>query len=201
MDIVSSFITFIQQYGYIPIMIGAFLEGASVPIPSSPVLVFAGFLIYKERLNFSLAILLVTLSYSIASILPYYIGKKLGEGLFDFLESRFKVPREKIEYMKAVFHKYGDISVCITRSFFVGNYISYFAGAAGIHIIKYFTLTFIGILPWPITYMMLGYIFRGNLQRVNNFLDQYNIFGILFFVSIGVVILLILWRRYRDKKI
>src|SRR5690606_30577393 len=136
----SSLITFVQDYGYISIMIGAFLEGASVPIPSSPILVFTGFLIYKGELSFGFATFLVTLSYSLASIIPYFIGKKLGEGLFDFLESRFRIPRGKIEYMKTVFCKYGEVSVCITRPFFIGNYISYLAGVAGIHIIKYFIL-------------------------------------------------------------
>ncbi len=200
MNILSLVTNLIDQYGYIAIIISAFLEGASVPFPGSAVLALAGFLIRQGEINLWVAIFLAAASYSIASIIPYSIGKKLKETLFDFLEDHFKISRKKVENIKKIFNQYGEISVCITRSFFIGNYISYFAGIAQVPLIKYFPFTFIGILPWAFSYLVLGYIFRGSLEKVANFLDQYNVFGIWTLVGIGIAVLFIILKWYRSRK-
>lgn len=190
--VLSATITpFINQYGYIAIIISAILEGTSIPFPGSVVLILAGFIIYKGGLNIWYAILLGGLSYSIASIIPYYIGKNIKGSLFNFLETYCKVPRKRIMIMEKYFNKHGELSICISRPFFIGNYISYFAGIANINIFKFFILTFIGVLPWATLYLWLGYYFRGNLDKAYLFLEKYNITaaGFLIFIIIGFIII------------
>ncbi|RBP37419.1 DedA family protein [Garciella nitratireducens] len=200
MNLLSLITNLIDQYGYIVIVITAFLEGASIPFPGSPILVLSGFLIYQGKIHLWLAVLLATTFYTIASIIPYSIGKKLKEKLFDFLEVYLKIPREKIDKIKAVFNQYGEISICLTRPFFIGNYISYFAGISQIPLIRFLPLTFIGIMPWSFLYLVLGYIFRGSVGKVDSFLDRYHIFGIWNFIGVGIFGVLIAFKWYKNKK-
>src|SRR5690554_5234530 len=203
--ILTPIIPVIYEYGYVTIILCAMLEGASIPFPGSPVLIIVGFLIYRGSINIWMAIFLGALFYSLAAIIPYYIGKNLKGNLFDFLVNTFKVPRKRIHSMEDYFYRYGDASVCISRPFFFGNYISYLAGIANISLIKFFILTYIGILPWVGAYLWLGYFFRGNLYRATRFLEEHSIPEI----SMGIFILLLIglfvfgqraWKRRTDVK-
>lgn len=191
----------IHQYGYIAIIISAILEGASIPFPGSVVLILVSFIIYKGNLNIWYAILLGGVFYSIASIIPYYIGKNIKCSLFIFLEKYCKVPRKKISLVEEFFYKHGELSVCFSRPFFIGNYISYFAGMVSINIFKFLILTFLGILPWATLYLWLGYYFRGNLNRVYLFLGKYNIIftGAILIIFIGIIIVKS-YRSFEKKK-
>jgi membrane protein DedA with SNARE-associated domain len=188
--VLSTITPFINQYGYIAIILSTALEGTSIPFPGSVVLILVGFIIYKGGLNIWYAIFLGGLFYSLASIVPYYIGKNIKGSLFNFLEIYCKVPRKRITTMEEFFYKHGEFSICISRPFFIGNYVSYFAGIANINIFKFFILTFIGILPWTTLYLWLGYYFRGNINRVYLFLEKYNITtaGVLIFIIMGIII-------------
>ena len=66
-----------DRYGYIAVILCAMLEGASIPFPGSAVLIIIGFLIYKGSMNIWLATFLGALFYSLAAIIPYYIGRSL----------------------------------------------------------------------------------------------------------------------------
>lgn len=180
----------IYKHGYIAIIISAILEGTSIPFPGTIVFIIVGFIIYQGGLNIWYSIFLGGFFYSLASFVPYYIGKNIKGSLFSFLERYCRVSRRKIENMEKFFHKHGEISVCISRPFFIGNYISYFAGISNIKRSKFFILTFLGILPWATMYLWLGYYFRGNLDKAYLFLEKYNIItaGVLVFIIIGIII-------------
>lgn len=203
MKILSPIIPFIHEYGYIAIMITGMIEGSSIPFPGSIVLVIVGFIIALGKINIWLAIFLGAFCYTMGSIIPYYIGKNIKEDLFHFLVKYGKVPKKKIVSMEESFYKYGDISICITRPLFMGNYISYLAGIAHIHLVKFILYTFFGILPWMGLYLSLGYFFKGNLQKTSAFLDKYNIYIVGIFLGIGLLILLWKWKGkelfFREK--
>ncbi len=198
-EILIPVIPMIYKYGYIAVILCAMLEGASIPFPGSAVLIIIGFLIYKGSMNIWLATFLGALFYSLAAIIPYYIGRSLKGNLVEFLVQTLKLSRKRIHKVEDTFRRYGDASVCISRPFFFGNYISYLAGMAGIHLVKFFLFTYLGILPWVGLYLWLGYLFRGNLYRSIAFIEEHSIPEISVVVFILLVGGMIVFHRIRSK--
>ncbi|MCR1898994.1 DedA family protein [Irregularibacter muris] len=188
----TTVIPIIQQYGYLAIIVISMIEGASIPFPGSIVLFLVGFIVSLGQMNIWIAILLGAACYTVASILPYYIGKNLKESLIIFLEKYFRISKEKFYTVEKVFNEYGEVSVCLSRPFFIGNYISFLAGVAHVRMKKYLLLTFIGILPWATLHMGLGYLFRGNYDKAIGLLKKYNFVFIIVVILIGIV--MVLWR-------
>lgn len=193
--VLSTITPIIYQYGYITIIMTAILEGSSIPFPGTIVFIIAGFVVYKAGLNIWISIILAGLFYSIASILPYYIGKKIKCGIYHFLEKYFKVSRNKIVEIEDFFHKHGELSVCISRPFFIGNYISYFAGIANVDLLRFLILTFIGILPWATIYLWLGYYCRGNLDQAYLYIKKYKMIAVGVLLVIIIATILIKWYK------
>jgi len=188
---------FFNKYGYLAIIISSALEGASLPFPGFVVLIMTGHNVYMGKLNLFYGVILGGIAYSIAALIPYFIGKYIKDGLYRFLQTKLKVPSKKIDAVEKFFHKYGEFSVFISRPLLIGNYISYFAGLANINIIKFILLTFFGILPWNLLYLYLGYYFKGNLDQTSLFLKKYNL--PITIIILFVIIVFISIKRNKDK--
>lgn len=186
-----------SKYGYLAIIISSILEGTSIPFPGLLVFIMAGLNVYKGELNMFYGVVLGGISYSLAALIPYFIGRHIKDGLFKFLQTKLKVSSKKINSIESFFHKYGEFSVFISRPLLIGNYISYFAGLANINILKFLLLTFFGILPWNLLYLYLGYYFQGNIDQASDFLKRYNLP-----ITIAILIVIIgfiLFNKYKNK--
>ena len=58
------------------------MESAALPIPSEIILPFAGYLVYMGKLEFFSVLFVSTFAALIGSFVDYYLGLKLGRGIF-----------------------------------------------------------------------------------------------------------------------
>ncbi|KXG76145.1 DedA family protein [Thermotalea metallivorans] len=195
--IISSFVTklidFAQQasiYSYIALSVSMFIEGTSLPFPGTFMLIFVGFLIRNFHLNPAALAILGGSSYTLAAFIPYYIGKQVN----DMAQKRFKkfmdTHQKQFSTVQRLFHKYGEVAVCLSRPTFLGNYFSYIAGMHNMKPLKFALYTFLGILPWIMLMNYLGYQLGDNLDDIQRMVDGMGpllivIIGIPFFVIFG----------------
>lgn len=139
----------IQGFSTLGLYLSMLLEGSSLPFPGLAAVLAIGNLLSPNPLEAFWLALGMSLAYSIASFLPYIIGLKLQSRLHTKL---------KLSKVQTWFQRYGVWSICISRPFGVGNYISYVAGMSNVNPLRYGVLTFIGIFPWAYTMLLLASI-------------------------------------------
>lgn len=175
---VAHILNMIESLGSMGLFLCMFLEGCSLPFPGIIVILTLGYLLHpgvKEIFWLSFGMAAV---YSIASYIPYAIGRKLE------ISTRGKLSKKLIK-AQYWFRRYGEFSVCITRPFALGNYISYAAGMSRVKPWRYGLLTFLGIFPWAFGVLLLGKLYHGSLQKYS----QYMVTPLILFILIALAAL------------
>lgn len=159
-------ITHMGSYGYFYAGLAMLLEGASIPFPGMYILIFSGFVIRKLNLNFWLLVTICSFCYTAASLAPYYIGKKVNNFAVNFFSKYYEKRGNQLKKVNELFDKYGELTICLSRFTFLGNYFSYIAGMNNMRILKFLLYTILGIFPW-ITFMCyLGYSIISSAEQV-----------------------------------
>lgn len=143
------------------------LEGLSLPFPGIVIILTLGYILNLSTLDLFIVAGLMSLTYSIASYIPYHIGMKLEKAI------RMKYDKQ-LQKVQHYFNKYGNYSIALFRPFAIGNYISYFAGMSGIKLWKYFLLTFTGIFPWSLVMLLIGRFTKGNVNTGLQLIQSYS---------------------------
>lgn len=139
----------IQGFSSLGLYFSMLLEGSSLPFPGMVAVLAIGNILSPNLLEAFWLALGMSLAYSLASFVPYLIGLKFQSTLHR------KIQLTKVQ---SWFCKYGVWSICLSRPFGVGNYISYVAGMSNVNPWSYGILTFLGIFPWAYTMLLLANI-------------------------------------------
>jgi len=159
-------------------------------MPGLIIVLTFGYLLSPGFLGIAAIAIGMSLFYSSASLIPFYLSAKL--------EAKFPERlKRKLVKGQIYFNRYGTWSIALSRPFGVGNYISYIAGLSKVNPFKFFLLTFLGIYPWSVIMLWLGDYFNGNVDAFNQFFrsQQIYLYGIIGIVMIVGVFYL--WRKYR----
>lgn len=154
---IMQLITHMENFGYFYAGLAMVLEGASIPFPGMYVLIFCGFAIRRLNLNFWTLVTICSLCYTVASLVPYYIGGKVNNWAAGFFSKYYAKKGNQLKKVGELFNKYGEWTVCLSRPTFLGNYFSYIAGMNNMDIYKFLLYTFLGIFPWTLFMCYLGY--------------------------------------------
>jgi len=192
--IVDFCVNFIQQTGYIGIILLMAMESTALPIPSEAVMPFAGFLVYEEKFNIVFATLAGGIGSLLGSLFSYYIGKIFGRrfilkyGKYIFISEKHLIMTDKF------FQKYGEKAVFIARFIpVVRHLISFPAGIGNMDIKKFSLYTFIGSFIWCFVLVQLGYVLKENWVLI----EKYT--GILDYVLIFLIILAVIYFYIKFK--
>lgn len=187
----------LKDIGLIGLFAAMFLEGSSLPFPGIAVVIAYGYILPFEYFNPLWIAAGMSLVYSLASLIPYYIGSKL-EGLI------WKHPKKGINKARDLFNRYGVWSVAVSRPFGLGNYISYVAGMSKMSLRQYLLFTFIGIYPWSYVMILLGKYFKGSHEALMSFYQNnssYFYFALTILLGIIFLYLLIRNKNNQDKAV
>ena len=78
--------SFIENYGYIAVMLLICVENVFPPIPSEVILTFAGFMVSRTNLSIVGLILASTIGALVGAFILYYIGRLLNKERLDILK-------------------------------------------------------------------------------------------------------------------
>lgn len=161
----------VRQYGlwtYLILFVVIFSETGFVVTPFFPgdSLLFAvGAVAAIGNLNIFGLFLLLTLAALAGNITNYWIGSKVGPGIFKKEKSRF-FNKEYLEKTRRFYEKYGSLTIVIARFMpFIRTFAPFVAGIGRMKYVRFLFYSFIGSLLWVSLFLFGGYFF-GNLPTV-----------------------------------
>lgn len=182
------------QMGYLIVGLGTLAEGLSLPFPSVIFVVMAGAAVASGAMSFWPVVLLASTAYTVGAILPYYLGYNLVRlTRYAWVQSVLdKLPQPAIA-VNNLFARHGNKIVALSRPFWIGNCVSYFAGINRMHTLKFILYTYLGILPWAIAGTYAGTIFGANTSKALGFVVNYA------FIMAGVLVLALTVNHLRNS--
>lgn len=193
--IIEFCVNFIEQTGYIGIVVLMAMESTALPIPSEAVMPFAGYLVYDGKLDMLSVVLAGAFGSLIGALFSYYIGKIFGRA-FILKYGRYLLISEKhLVITENFFKKHGEKAIFIARFIpVVRHLISFPAGTANMDIKKFSFYTFFGSFIWCFILAYIGYILRENWELI----EQYT--AILDYVLIAAIIIFVIWLYMKLRK-
>jgi len=148
----------IEQYGYLALFIGTFLEGETI-------LLLAGFVAHSPEFNLDLRyVILAAFAGSLAGDqAAFFIGRHYGRKLIEKSEKW----RNRAERVHAMLRKYHEVLILSFRFFYgLRNLTPFALGTADITVHKFFLLNAIGAGIWAVAFALIGYAFGSLLENV-----------------------------------
>jgi membrane protein DedA with SNARE-associated domain/rhodanese-related sulfurtransferase len=184
----------------LPIIFGAvFLDQMGVPIPAAPWLLAAGALAAAGQFHWFIALELSVLACLIADFFWFYLGRYRGTQVVALLCRMSLEPDSCVRKTVNVFTRYGWRGIIVAK--FVPGMSTVtppLAGMAGVKAGQFLLVDGLGSLIYSAAFILLGYIFSGQITQIAAALDRYG-GGLLTIIIILVASYIIykFWDRQR----
>jgi membrane protein DedA with SNARE-associated domain len=198
---ISSFVMqWISTYGYWGLAALLMLGIVGIPVPDETLLTFAGYLVYKGRLQliptvvsaFAGSCVGISFSYAIGRYPSLWVVRRLGNRIF-------KVSEERMQRAEAWFMDYGKW--LLPFGYFVPglrHLLAIVAGGTRLDLPVFAIFAFSGALAWSATFVFLGYFLGENWQITIAVLQRHIMLAALLVILLGVALLVWL-RGFRRK--
>ncbi|GAC1670589.1 MAG: DedA family protein/thiosulfate sulfurtransferase GlpE [Candidatus Acidiferrum sp.] len=158
---------FLVHHGYAVLLGWVFLEQIGLPIPSLPLLLAAGALAGTHRMNFFAALLLTVAAAVSADSLWYELGRSKGIKVLQFLCKISLEPDSCVRRTEVIFEKQGARSLLLAKFLpGLGAVAAPLAGIFRMRARRFLLFDILGSLLWAGTFLGLGYIFSGQIERI-----------------------------------
>jgi membrane protein DedA with SNARE-associated domain len=195
--------TFVQNYGYLALIILSIVSSACIPIPSEITFVVAGALCTAAvtghvQMTLWLVIVIGTLGSLVGSQIAYEVGRTAGRTIVDRWGKWILMTHRDLDSAERWFAKYGSLTVLIGRVLpVVRSFVSVPAGIAEMNRARFAILTAIGSAIWVALLSSLGYAAGSNWKHVSK--DFHNAQGPILIV-IALLIVFGFWHRIRSVR-
>ncbi|MCC6996513.1 MAG: DedA family protein [Deltaproteobacteria bacterium] len=187
----------ILEMGYLGIFVLMVLESTMVPVPSTLVMPFAGYLAAQGHFSLPLVIAMNGAGAIVGSLACYWLGAAGGKPLLLKYGKYVLVKKSDVEKTEKFFESHGSATVFIARLLpVIRHFISIPAGIARMNMGKFLLQTFLGATLWGGGLAVLGYQIGANWSKVGKYMKRVDlIFGAL--VAVVLLVLLVRWLRKR----
>jgi membrane protein DedA with SNARE-associated domain/rhodanese-related sulfurtransferase len=183
---------------YSGIVVGVFAQQANLPVPGMLLLMTAGALAGQEQghLRTSLVVVSGVIGCLAADGTWFFLGRRWGSGVIRLVCSLTSDPRGSRERSQRIFERWGLRLLLVVKFIPLLNALaSPLAGAQGASTAGFLIYDTAGSLLWTVAYVLLGFLFSSQLDRVSNLIDR---FGLILVLVVGVPLLVYaLWRLLR----
>ena len=191
------FLSFIASWGYVAVAVLMAAENACIPIPSELILGFAGYLIFAGHMSFEGALLAGMVGGLLGSLFAYEVGARGGRPFVDKYGKYFLIKQSHVNVAQDWFDRYGLKAVFFSRMLpVVRTFISLPAGFARVDSKRFFLYTITGSLPWTAAILYAGMVLGESWTD----LMEYGHEASMIFVVVAVIVIAVLYLRWRRKK-
>jgi membrane protein DedA with SNARE-associated domain len=183
---------FLEKCGVWGLFAATAIEASSLPFPGATFVLIYGYLMDVSTWQLVAISALNSLVYVVFSLIPYYIGKYLGN------LTQKKFDEKKVKKAQDWFQKYGEWSITLSRPTGFGNYISYISGISDISIWRFGLLSYLGVFPWNTLLLFIGNY--GSLETVERFLAMTRKVGVMITIILVLAAAFILWYYLKKNK-
>ena len=174
-------------------------ESACIPIPSEATMLFAGFNVDKGEYSLFSAVAVGSVANLVGSWIAYAVGYY---GRIELLEKHGRALHVKPSHLAWAdrwFERYGAPAVFFSRMLpIIRTFISLPAGVPRMPFWKFSVLTLAGCVPWIFMLTFIGKQVGANWEDWKDSL-HYVDYTVLALIVVGVVFLLVRWRRNRNR--
>ncbi|MEK3785912.1 MULTISPECIES: DedA family protein [Paenibacillus] len=196
--------SFMEEYGYLGIMLMIALENVFPPIPSEVILTFGGFMTTTSELTVPGVVVAATIGSVLGAVILYGVGRILSVERMESIVERWghilRVKKEDIRKADAWFDKYGPWTVLFCRMIpLIRSLISIPAGMSGMNFWVFLFFTTIGTLIWNVILVSIGAALGDRWEDILAFMDVYS--NVTYaFIAACLLIFVIYWFRKKRKK-
>jgi len=158
---------FLLRHGYSVLFAWVLVEQLGLPVPSVPLLLAAGTLAGRGRLNLSLVAVLPIVAALLSDALWYELGRRRGVKVLQFLCRISLEPDSCVRRTENVFARHGARSLLVAK--FVPGLNTAAPPLAGVFRMRLSRFLFfdaLGVMVWVGVFVGLGYVFSDQLERV-----------------------------------
>ena len=195
-EIAKWFQQIVADIGYPGLFLLVVAESTLVPVPSTLVFPFAGFLAAKGVFSLPVVLIINSVGALVGSGLSYWIGAAGGKPLLLKYGKYILIRKKDIETTEKWFANHGKATILIARFVpVVRHIISLPAGIARMPLVPFFVQTFVGATLWGGFLIVLGYYMGEHWDTVANQIKRFDlviggaiviavlIFGVRFFIK------------------
>jgi membrane protein DedA with SNARE-associated domain len=158
---------FLLHHGYVLLLAWVFAEQLGLPLPSMPLLLAAGALAGTGHLNFLASLFYVMLEAVAADSIWYQLGRRKGIKVLQLLCKISLEPDSCVRRTEGLFSKQGARSLLLAKFLpGLGTVAPPLAGIFHMRLRRFLLFDALGSLLWAVTFLGLGYIFSGQIERV-----------------------------------
>ena len=191
------FLSFIASWGYVAVAVLMAAENACIPIPSELILGFAGYLVFAGHMSFEGALAAGMVGGLLGSVFAYEVGARGGRAFVEKYGKYFLIKKSHVDIAQRWFDRYGLKAVFFSRMLpVVRTFISLPAGFARVDTKRFFIYTIAGSLPWTAAILYAGMV----LGESWTLLMEYGHEASIIFVVLSIVVIAVLYIRWRKKK-
>src|SRR3981189_45795 len=180
---------FLLHHGYALLLGWVFAERLGMPVPSMPLLLAAGALAGTGHLRFFASLFFALLAAVTADSLLYQPGRRQSRKGLKVLQLLCKIslePDSCVRRTEGLFSKQGARSLLLAKFIpGLGTVAPPLAGIFHMRPERFFFFDAMGSLLWAGTFLGLGYIFSGQIERVGEYLASLG--GWLLVLLLGVL--------------
>lgn len=188
-------LSFMDQYGYIGVMLLIMAENIFPPIPSEVILTFAGFMTTKGEMTLWGVVIASTVGAVLGALILYLLGsifdRKTWEKIITKYGKYLRLKTEDIEKAENWFEKHGNKTVFFCRFIpLIRSLISIPAGMAKMKITHFILLTTAGTLIWNTVLIYLGSRIGEQWEEIVAYMDIYSnaAYTVIAIVGISVIV-------------
>jgi membrane protein DedA with SNARE-associated domain len=158
---------FLIQHGYAVLLGWVFVEQVGVPVPAMPLLLAAGALAGTAHLNFFASLFFAVLGALAADSIWFQLGRHKGIKVLQLLCRISLEPDSCVRRTEGLFSKQGARSLLVAKFLpGLGIVTPPLAGIFHMRFRRFLLFDALGSLFWASTYLGLGYVFSGQIERV-----------------------------------
>ncbi|CAM4242742.1 DedA family protein [Paenibacillus typhae] len=193
---------FMEQFGYLGIMLMLAFENIFPPIPSEIILPFGGFMTTTSDMTIPGVLIAATVGSLLGAVVLYWIGRLLDVSRLEKIVERWggwlRISAKDIRRADAWFDKYGYWTVLFCRMIpLVRSLISIPAGMSGMKFGQFMLFTTIGTLGWNTLLILLGAALGESWEDIAHYMDAYS--NVVYVVlAAGILVLGVLFFRRRQ---
>ena len=160
--------SFLTSYGYLALIVFAFVQACCIPISSEITFGYAGVLAYQGHLSLALVIVIGTLAEVAGSSAAYGLGRLGGRDTVDRYRRYLLMTRKDVERAERFFAGRGAWSVAVGRVIpLVRAFTGLVAGFMEVPAVPFEVFNLLGTLAWAAALSVIGYEFGSDWGKVS----------------------------------
>ena len=152
---------------------GLIIEAMGLPFPGGVMIMFSGFLINQNKLDFYPVFMLAVAGFNLGASIAFFIGRWLGDPLFDRYGKYLRVKNFSLCQARRQLEKSAPMFIIVGRFVpMVSNITPYLAGASGLRWLNFLFYNFVFTIIWVSINISIGMLFGHNWHLIAGYLSN-----------------------------